>query len=299
MNARDRGGGRSPGPAGRPPPPEPAAGAGAPSRRRRRSDLGPRILTAIPAILFALLIVTQGGVVLAIGLILLGVVALQELYSLMRRARPIDIGGYLAIVAIVALATFGERDDVLIALVAAFPLIFILALTRTSLDNLAWGVSGTLFGVLWVGLALAHAIFLRELPHGDGLLIDVLVGTFVGDTAAYLGGRMYGRRPLAPDISPNKTVEGLVAGIVVGTFAFWFAGLYQDWFAGLDALAIGFLVAITAPLGDLFESAVKRDLEVKDTGRFFGPHGGVLDRLDAVFFTVVVAYYAAVAFGYG
>ena len=254
---------------------------------------------AIPAILFAYVIVTQGGLVLALGLILLGVVALRELYSLMRRARPVDLGGYLAIIAIVLLATYADRDDVLIALVAAFPVIFLLALTRTSLDDLAWGISATLFGVLWVGLPLAHAIFLRELPHGDGLLIDVLVGTFIGDTAAYLGGRLYGRRKLAPDISPNKTVEGLVAGVVGGTFAFWFAGLYQDWFTGTDALAIGFLVAITAPLGDLFESAIKRDLEVKDTGRFFGVHGGVLDRLDAVFFTVVVAFYAAVAFGYG
>jgi phosphatidate cytidylyltransferase len=244
-------------------------------------------------------IVTQGGLVLALGLILLGILALQELYSLMRRSRPVDLGGYLAIIAVVALATYGERDDVLIALVAAFPVIFILALTRTSLDNLAWGVAATLLGVAWIGLPLAHAIFLRDLPHGDGLLIDVLVGTFIGDTAAYLGGRLYGRRKLAPDISPNKTVEGLVAGVVGGTFAFWFAALYQDWFSGWDALAIGFLVAITAPLGDLFESALKRDLEVKDTGRFFGPHGGVLDRLDAVFFTVVVGYYAAVAFGYG
>lgn len=267
--------------------------------RRRRSDLGARILAAIPALLFAYVIVTQGGLVLALGLILLGILALQELYSLMRRSRPVDLGGYLAIIAVVALATYGERDDVLIALVAAFPVIFILALTRTSLDNLAWGVAATLLGVAWIGLPLAHAIFLRDLPHGDGLLIDVLVGTFIGDTAAYLGGRLYGRRKLAPDISPNKTVEGLVAGVVGGTFAFWFAALYQDWFSGWDALAIGFLVAITAPLGDLFESALKRDLEVKDTGRFFGPHGGVLDRLDAVFFTVVVGYYAAVAFGYG
>ncbi len=267
--------------------------------RRRRSDLGARILAAIPALLFAYVIVTQGGLVLALGLILLGILALQELYSLMRRSRPVDLGGYLAIIAVVALATYGERDDVLIALVAAFPVIFILALTRTSLDNLAWGVAATLLGVAWIGLPLAHAIFLRDLPHGDGLLIDVLVATFIGDTAAYLGGRLYGRRKLAPDISPNKTVEGLVAGVVGGTFAFWFAGLYQDWLGGWDALAIGFLVAITAPLGDLFESALKRDLEVKDTGRFFGPHGGVLDRLDAVFFTVVVGYYAAVAFGYG
>jgi phosphatidate cytidylyltransferase len=110
---------------------------------------------------------------------------------------------------------------------------------------------------------------------------------------------VYGRRPLAPLISPNKTVEGLVAGVVGATAAFWFAGLYQDWLTGEDALVIGLLVALAAPVGDLFESLVKRDLAVKDTGGFFGAHGGVLDRLDAVLFTVVVGYYAALALGYG
>jgi phosphatidate cytidylyltransferase len=110
---------------------------------------------------------------------------------------------------------------------------------------------------------------------------------------------MWGRRKLAPDISPNKTVEGLIAGIVGATAAFWFAGLYQDWLSGWDALAIGFLVALAAPLGDLVESAVKRDLDVKDSGRAFGAHGGALDRLDAVFFTIVVGFYASILFGYG
>ncbi len=254
---------------------------------------------AVPAAIFAVFIVVSGGLIFALGLILLGAVALRELYELMRRARPIDLAGYLTVAAMVLLALYSEREDVLIALVAAFPLVFILALARARLDNVAWGIAATLMGIVWIGLPLAHAIFLRELPHGDGLLIDVLVGTFIGDTCAYAGGRLYGRRLLAPDISPNKTVEGLAAGIVGGTLAFWFAGTYQDWFAGTDALIIGFIVALAAPLGDLFESAVKRDLEVKDTGRFFGVHGGVLDRLDAVFFTAVVGYYAAVAFGYG
>lgn len=273
--------------------------AGQPRERRRRSDLVPRLVVAAPAVAFAVFIVVSGGAIFACGLILLGVVALHELYGLMRRSRPVDLAGYLTIAAMVLLALYAEREDVLIALVAAFPLVFVLALTRAHLDNVAWGIAATMLGVVWIGLPLAHAIFLRELPHGDGLLIDVLVGTFIGDTFAYFGGRLYGRRPLAPDISPNKTVEGLVAGILGGTLAFWFAGAYQDWFSGTDALIVGFLVALAAPLGDLFESAVKRDLEVKDTGRFFGAHGGVLDRLDAVFFTVVVGYYAAVGLGYG
>lgn len=254
---------------------------------------------AVPAGAFAIFIVVQGGLIFALGLIGLGVIALGELYGLMRRARPVDLAGYIAMAAMVLLALYEQRASVLIAMVAAFPLVFLLALARERLDNLAWGVSATLFGVAWVGLPLAHAVFLRELPHGDGLLVDVLVGTFIGDTAAYLGGRAWGRIPLAPDISPNKTVEGLAAGLVGGTLAFWAAGLYQDWLTGLDALLIGFLVALAAPIGDLFESAIKRDLEVKDTGKLFGPHGGVLDRLDAVFFTVPLAFYVAIALGYG
>ena len=263
------------------------------------ADLRARILVAIPAVAFATFIVTQGGEVFAAGVILLGCIALNELYSLMRRARPIDLAGYAALIAMVALALYEERSDVLIALVAAFPVVFLLALARARLDNVAWGISATMFGILWVGLPLAHAVFLRELPHGDGLLIDVLVATFIGDTGAYLVGRAWGRHKLAPDISPNKTVEGLAGGLVAATFAFWAAGLYQDWMTGPHALLLGFLVAITAPVGDLFESVIKRDLEVKDTGSLFGVHGGVLDRLDAVFFTVVVSFYAAVALGYG
>lgn len=266
--------------------------------QRRRSDTGARILAAIPAIGFALFIVLSGGLVFAAGLVLLGVVALSELYRLMERVRPVNLGGILALTGMVLAAHWGQPKHVLMVLVGAFPVVFYLSLLRPRRPNVSWAIAATFFGVLWIGLPLVHAVFLRALPHGDGLLIDVLVGTFLGDTAAYFGGRMYGRRPLAPSISPNKTLEGLVAGILGATFAFWCAGLYQDWLSGADALLIGFLVALAAPVGDLFESLIKRDLDVKDTGRIFGAHGGVLDRLDAVFFTVVVGYYAAVALGY-
>ena len=97
----------------------------------------------------------------------------------------------------------------------------------------------TLLGVWWIGLALAHAVLLRALPHGGGIVIDVLVGTFVGDTGAYLGGRGFGRRPLAPSISPTKTVEGLVIGIVCAIVGVWFASLYQPWLPKGDAVLIG------------------------------------------------------------
>jgi phosphatidate cytidylyltransferase len=153
-----------------------------------------------------------------------------------------------------------------------------------------------LFGTLWIGMAMAHAVLLREMPHGGSLVLAVLLGTFLGDTAAYFGGRSFGRIPLAPALSPNKTLEGLACGVIGGTLAFWlFAVGYHDWIAGTDALVIGGAVALAAPLGDLFESMIKRDLGVKDTGRLFGAHGGALDRLDAVLFSIVTAYYVAVA----
>jgi phosphatidate cytidylyltransferase len=157
----------------------------------------------------------------------------------------------------------------------------------------------TVFAIVWIGLPFAHAVLLRDLPdHGGALLIDVLVATFLADTCAYIGGRMFGQRPLAPSISPNKTVEGMVVGIVGGTLGFWIAALYQDWLSGTDALLMGFFVASLAPAGDLFESMIKRDLAIKDSGRLFGPHGGLLDRLDAVLFTVVAGYYLSLAIVY-
>jgi phosphatidate cytidylyltransferase len=272
------------------------------------SDLGPRVVIALPAILFAVFIVWQGGEVFALGLMALGVIALGELYTLMGRVRPPALAGFLTLAALLVAALYGEPRHVIIVLVAAFPVTFLLALVRPGRANVSWAIAATLFGVFWIGLAMVHAIWLRELEISDGgetivtgtgLVINVLVGTFVGDTFAYFCGRWYGRTQIAPLISPNKTLEGLAGGIAGGTLAFWAAGLYQDWLTGWHALLIGFLVALAAPVGDLFESLIKRDLAVKDTGRFFGAHGGVLDRLDAVFFTIVVGYYAAVGLGYG
>jgi phosphatidate cytidylyltransferase len=267
-------------------------------RTRRGSDLGPRVLIAIPAIAYAIFIVAQGGAVFAVGIYVLGVIALGELYTLMGRVQPAALAGFLTLAGMIAAALYGEPRHVLMVLAAAFPVTFFLALFRPRREHVAWAIAATLFGALWIGLAMVYAVLLRETPHGDGLVIDVLVATFVGDTFAYFGGRFYGRTAIAPLISPNKTLEGLVAGIVGGTAAFWFAGLYQDWLTGPHALLMGVLVAIAAPVGDLFESLIKRDLEVKDTGRFFGPHGGVLDRLDALFFTIVVGYFAALGLGY-
>jgi phosphatidate cytidylyltransferase len=273
------------------------------ARRERGpgSDLPARIIVAVPAIVFALVIVNEGGLVFTVGIGVLGLVAMGELYTLMGRVRPPALAGFLTLAAMLAAALYGEPRHVVMVLAASFPVTFFLATLRPRREHVSWAIAVVYLGVLWIGLAMVYAVWLREQPdfgHGEGLIIDVLVATFVGDTAAYFGGRFYGRTPLAPLISPNKTLEGLVAGALGATLAFWASGLYQDWLTGPHALLMGALVALAAPVGDLFESMIKRDLEVKDTGKLFGAHGGVLDRLDAVIFTVPVAYYAAVGLGY-
>jgi phosphatidate cytidylyltransferase len=260
----------------------------------QRSDLSARLLAALPAIAFALFIVIEGGVVFALGVFALGAVCLHELFSMYERAHPVRLAGLIALAGLLAAALYGGPPQVLLAAVAALPLLF--ALTLAQRRPSVGGMVLTLFGIFWIGLAFAHAVLLRKLPHGEGIVIDVLVGTFLGDTGAYLGGRLFGRRPLAPSISPNKTVEGLVIGMACAVAAVWFAGRYQEWLPGTHALVLGAGIALAGPVGDLFESFVKREAGAKDAGRLFGAHGGALDRLDGVLFTAVVGYYIWLAY---
>ena len=283
-----------------PPPPE------RPPREPRRQrnallsgETTRRILVAIPWIAFAIAIVVLGGPVFAVAMAGLGLLCLREYFLMTAPLRPVQPAAYIALVAMLAAAYFGTAFNVLLLATASFPLLFFFGARRRPRDGIVVSMGVTVLGAVWVGLPLVHAVLLRDLPdHGAALLIDVLVGTFATDTAAYATGRMFGSHRITPDLSPNKTIEGLVGGFLIGTMAFWFAGLYQNWLSGADALIIGAAVAAIAPIGDLFASMVKRDLGTKDTGKLFGPHGGLLDRLDAVLFTIVVGYYLSVQLVY-
>jgi phosphatidate cytidylyltransferase len=254
-----------------------------------RSDLGARAIVAVPAVALALFLDIEGGLVFTLGLFALGCVCMHELYGMYERAHPVRLAGFIGLAGLLAAALYGGQFQILLAAVAIVPVLF--ALTISQRRPSVGGMALTLLGIYWIGFALAHAVLLRGLPHGLGIVIDVLVGVFLGDTGAYLGGRMFGRRPLAPRISPGKTVEGLVIGMLFGVLGVWIAGRYQEWLPGTHALVLGVGVALVAPVGDLFESFVKREARVKDSGRLFGAHGGALDRLDGVLFAAVAGYY--------
>lgn len=258
---------------------------------KQRSDFVARLLVAIPAALAVIVVNAVGGLLWTVTLFAVGCICLHELYELLKPVRPVRLAGFLALAGLLAAALYGTQFHILLAAVSVVPVLFALTAWGPSRADATLAMATTLLGVYWVGFALAHAVLLRELPHGDAIVIDVLVGTFIGDTGAYFGGRYFGRRRLAPRISPNKTVEGLVIGMATAVAAVFIAGLYQDWLSSTEALLIGVGVAIVAPIGDLFESFVKRDVGIKDSGKAFGAHGGALDRVDAALFAAVVGYY--------
>jgi phosphatidate cytidylyltransferase len=264
-----------------------------PARRPREgSDLAARILVAIPAAIVGVVFIDLGGLPWALFLIALGGACMYELYNLLERWKPVALVGYVALAGLVLAARYGTQRHVLEVAVAAIPVVFIAQLGRARRGGATVAIAGTMLGVWWIGLAFAHAELLRELPHGGAITLDVALGTFLGDTGAYAGGRLFGRRQLAPSISPGKTVEGLFCGVLIAIVTVFVAGQFQNtWMTQSHALLLGLTVAVFGPLGDLFESLVKRDAGTKDAGTLFGAHGGALDRVDAAIFTIVASYY--------
>jgi phosphatidate cytidylyltransferase len=257
------------------------------------ADLGARVAVALPAAAATVLVVMQGGLLLVLVVALLGAAAVWEAYRLMGVPTRARVVGALTVALLPPAALLDGPQAILLVLVAAVPVTFLAAAGR-DVGGASRDVAATMLGIVWVGVALAHGVLLRELPDGELLVIGVLVGTFLGDTAAHLLGAAFGRTQIAPRLSPAKTVEGLLAGIAGGTLSLYLFMVVADGPAqGVAAVTLGAAVAIAAPAGDLFESLFKRDAGQKDSGRALGAHGGILDRIDAVLFTLVAGYYVA------
>jgi phosphatidate cytidylyltransferase len=160
-------------------------------------------------------------------------------------------------------------------------------------------MSSTILGTAWIALGLGHLLLLRDLPeHGRLAVFTVLLAVFADDTAAYLVGRLVGRHKLAPSLSPGKTWEGFLAGTAAAVAVAFFALYEQNFLTIPQSIALGAAIALAGAAGDLFESALKRDLQVKDSGQLLGGHGGMLDRIDSLLFAAVAAFYVVLAFGF-
>jgi phosphatidate cytidylyltransferase len=259
-----------------------------------------RLAVAVPGIALAVLVVYVGGAAFALVSILIAILALFELYNLTAAYRPLRWAGYLGTIITLVAAWLGDHPerDVLLGLGACVGLAALGGLILARREEVTARVAVTVLGAVYIGLPLGVFILTRRLPDGGGAVANVLVGTWVFDTASYLGGRAWGARQIAPRTSPGKTVEGFLVGLVVGTLSVWFAGLYMDWISGVQSLVLGVAICISAFVGDLFESLLKRDAQAKDSGKLLLGHGGVLDRFDALLFSTVAAYLVTTAMVY-
>jgi phosphatidate cytidylyltransferase len=261
------------------------------------SQLISRVVVTVVALPLVLWLVYLGGWPLFGLALVVAVVALHELYVMARSLRPLVLAGYAGATATLLGAELGGATwmvgGFMLTLLFAF-LLYGIADTRQS-GTIT--MSSTVLGVAWIALGLAHLLLLRHIPeHGRLAILTVLLAIFADDTAAYFVGRLVGRHKLAPALSPGKTWEGFVAGTAVAIAVVFFA-LYDQGFLSIsESLALGLALALAGAAGDLFESALKRDLQVKDSGRLLGGHGGMLDRIDAHLFAAVAAFYVVIAF---
>ena len=255
-----------------------------------------RVLVTVAALPLVLWIVWAGGWWIFALALVAALIGLHELYVIARGLRPLVLAGYAGAVATLLGAHLGGPDwmagGFVVTLLLAF-LLYGIAETRQS-GTITMG--STVLGVAWIPLGLAHLLLLRDLPeHGRLAVLTVLLAVFADDTAAYLVGRLVGRHKLAPAFSPGKTWEGFVAGTIAAVAVAFFALYEEDFLTIPESLVLGGAVALAGAIGDLFESALKRDLQVKDSGRLLGGHGGMLDRIDALLFAAPAAFYTILA----
>lgn len=155
----------------------------------------------------------------------------------------------------------------------------------------------TIFGCIYVACLFSYAGLLRGLEHGVFWIFLMAGATFMADTSAYFVGHWIGKHKLAPRVSPGKTIEGLVGGVLGSILAVFLSKLiFWHGLLNRDVFILGIIIGLVGPLGDLSESLIKRSVGVKDSGNLIPGHGGLLDRLDAVFFTAPVVYYYAKLF---
>ena len=223
-----------------------------------------------------------------------GCLSLYELYRLCfpPTSRPLVAGiGLLGCVALIA----GPHEPVLLQaglLMAVMAVLSVpVVLDVPLVENLRQSTI-VLTGMLYLGLTLSYVVLVRMLPHGESLVFFLLLVTWAADTGAYYAGTLYGRRRLAPRISPKKTVEGLAGGLAGATMvacaARW---TFVPDFSMVDTLVLAVLLTLAGLWGDLVESAIKRSAGVKDSGGLLPGHGGMLDRLDSLLFTAPAFYY--------
>lgn len=264
-------------------------------------SLGQRSLTALIGIPIVLVCAWLGGWWAFAACVLLVFMGAYELHRMMLHEgyHPlISISLLLSLLFLVAAMLPQLRSLLLeaglaLALLITFPLLFF----RKQLDGAMVDWSLTLAIAIYLGWPLSLIPLLRgfEIGFSDGLwwLLTLLLSVWGFDTGAFFAGHFFGRHKLAPNISPGKTWEGVVGGLIVSVAASLLLTVRPLGVSWYLAILLGLLIGFAATLGDLAESLIKRQTHVKDSGQFIPGHGGILDRIDSMLFAVIVVYFFA------
>jgi len=230
-------------------------------------------------------------------LILLEIVIFIGLYELYRMFEGGGLGcykwtgiilGLLIPISILKGSYFNTNLFVTLAIIIPFALRI---LEGNTSGNTSFYISNTIFGMLYVSWLASHLLMIRMTDMGRELIFFILLIAWIGDTAAYYGGMRFGKHKLAPLISPGKTIEGAIAGLIGSICGALIAKFLFLNFNLPNAILTGILVGIAGQLGDLSESLIKRNFQVKDSGSVIPGHGGMLDRIDSLLFAAPVLYY--------
>ena len=254
-----------------------------------------RILSALVLIPVLVAVIWYGEPWFSITVALVVAVGIIEFYRLASIAgwRPfLFLGSILTLLFILNAHSNDERTTpLLITSIVVFPLIrcLLYPTKRNALMNWTW----TIGGILYIGWMMSHFVLMREMEDGRDWVFLAIFATFACDTSAYFVGRAFGKHKMAPIVSPGKTWEGALGGLIGTVVATVIIAVVTDLSeAGYHLIIpLGFLMGIFAQLGDLAESTIKRSAETKEAGSLIPGHGGMLDRLDSLIFTVVLVYY--------
>ncbi|MBE0446572.1 MAG: phosphatidate cytidylyltransferase [Actinobacteria bacterium] len=258
-----------------------------------------RIISALiigPVIIASLLL---GRYFFAFLVAVIVVIGMDEFYSMLmlRELKPNIVIGILGGVVVVVGALTGGIPGVVFVLAIS---VIVALVWQTFTEGSMIDTGLTLVGLAYIAFTLSHMVLLYDLRSGLIGVLLVFIGTWISDISAYVFGSTIGRRKLAPAISANKTIEGSIAGLISPAVLLgilfvlpWlpFAAEQGILVASLEGVMMGLVIGLIAPIGDLVESRIKREMRVKDTGVLIPGHGGFLDRFDSIMFTAVAGYY--------
>jgi len=252
-----------------------------------------RILSAVLGIPIFIYLVYEGKLLFLTGMIFLTVTGLFELRRILLRMNlkisPVLLYGSGVVFPLLAYFTPHEQQHGLTLILLIHLIILMITFPKYSVGDLA----SSYLGSCYIGILLSYIILIRKMvPFGFQYVLLVLILTWACDIGAYFSGRLLGRKPLWPRLSPHKTREGSIGGLIlcIGA-ALLFQAIYPRLFSLLDALMLGILIGSVVQIGDLVESAFKRLGKVKNSGALIPGHGGILDRFDSLLFSAPAAYF--------